>query len=142
MGTTRCRTPHFHNVPQSLPPSHRITGAPPSPVATPCRPVMDEFASQSSASDPTTFLPPQRLNLELLPTTPSSQSSDCDRASTGLSMPPPYSTRCPSLASFACLVYILSEVEALGLCFPVQDVSSQGLRFPCSNSLASCIVKL
>jgi hypothetical protein len=60
----------------------------------------------------------------------------------GCLCPPPYSTRCPDLTSFACLVYILSEVEALGLCFPVQDVSSQGLRFPCSNSLASCIVKL
>ena len=32
-------------------------------------------------------------------------------------------------------VSFLSEVEALGLWFPVQVVSSQGLRFLCSNSL-------
>jgi hypothetical protein len=32
-------------------------------------------------------------------------------------------------------VSFLSEVEALVLWFPVQDVSSQGLWFLCSNSL-------
>jgi hypothetical protein len=37
-------------------------------------------------------------------------------------------------------VSFLSEVEALGLWFSVQVVSSQGLRFLCSNSLVIMIL--